>query len=51
MINNDVFVTGVQQSDSFIPIHVSILLQILFPFRLENKFMVTRARDRLGVWD
>ena len=27
-------VSGVQQSDSVIHIHVSILLQILFPFRL-----------------
>ena len=27
-------VSGVQQSDSIIHIHVSILFQILFPFRL-----------------
>ena len=33
MINN-VLVSGVQQSDSVIHIHVSILFQILFPFRL-----------------
>ena len=32
MINNVVLVSGVQQSDSVI--HVSILFQILFPFRL-----------------
>ena len=34
MINNVVLVSGVQQSDSIIHIHVSILFQILFPFRL-----------------
>ena len=35
MVNNAVTVTGVQQSDSvIIHIHVSILFQILFPFRL-----------------
>ena len=34
MINNVVLVSGVQQSDSVIHIHVSILFQILFPVRL-----------------
>ena len=34
MINNVVIVSGVQQSDSVLHIHVSILFQILFPFRL-----------------
>ena len=34
MINNVVLVTGVQQSNSVIHIRVSILFQILFPFRL-----------------
>ena len=34
MINNVVLVSGVQQSDSVIHIYVSILFQILFPFRL-----------------
>ena len=34
MINNVVFVSGVQQSDSVIHIHVSILFQIFLPFRL-----------------
>ena len=34
MINNVVLVSGVQQSDSVIHIHVCILFQILFPFRL-----------------
>ena len=32
MINNAVLVSGVQQSDSFI--YLSILFQILFPFKL-----------------
>ena len=34
MINNVVLVSGVQQSDSVMHIHVAILFQILFPFRL-----------------
>ena len=34
MINNVVLVSGVQQSESVIHIHVSILFQILFPFGL-----------------
>ena len=34
MINNVVLVSGVPQSDSVIHIHVSILFQILFPFKL-----------------
>ena len=34
MINNVVLVSGVQQSDSVIHIHVSILFQILFPSKL-----------------
>ena len=34
MINDVVLVSGVQQSDSVIHIHVSILSQILFPVRL-----------------
>ena len=34
MINNVVLVSGVQTSDSVLHIHVSILFQILFPFRL-----------------
>ena len=34
MINSVVLVSGVQQSDSVIHIHVSILFQILFTFRL-----------------
>ena len=34
MINNAVLVSGVQQSDSLIHIHVSTLFQIPFPNRL-----------------
>ena len=34
LINNVVLVSGVQQSDSVIHIYVSIVFQILFPFRL-----------------
>ena len=34
LINNIVLVSGVQQSDSVIRIHVSILFQVLFSFRL-----------------
>ena len=34
LINNVVLVSGVQQSDSVIHIHVSLLFQILFPIRL-----------------
>ena len=34
MINNVVLVSDIQQSDSVIHVHVSILFQVLFPFRL-----------------
>ena len=34
MIYNVVLVSGVQQSDSVIHTHISILFQILFPYRL-----------------
>ena len=34
MINSVMTVSGIQQSDSVIHIHVSILFQIIFPFRL-----------------
>ena len=34
LINNVVLVSGVQHSDSVHHIHVSILFQMLFPFRL-----------------
>ena len=42
MINNVVIVPGVQQSDSFIPIHVSILRQknmILLIYRILKKMI------------
>ena len=34
MLNNVVSVSGIQQSDSIMHTHVSILFYILFPFRL-----------------
>ena len=34
MTNNFMLVSGVQQSDSVVHMHASILLQILFPFML-----------------
>ena len=34
LTKNDVFISGVQQSDSDTHIHVSVLFQILFPLRL-----------------
>ena len=34
MTKNVVIVSGVEQSDSVIHMHVSILFQVLFPFRL-----------------
>ena len=34
MINSVVLVSGVQQSDSVIPIHISVLFQSRFPLRL-----------------
>ena len=34
LINDVVLVSGVQQRDSVIHVHVSILFQILFPIRL-----------------
>ena len=38
LINNVVLVTDVQQSDSVIHIHVSILFQTLFPFNFKYQF-------------
>ena len=34
MIYNVVFVSGVQQSDSVIHMHIPILFQILFPYKI-----------------
>ena len=33
-MNNTVLVSGIEQSDLFTHVHVSILFQILFPFRI-----------------
>ena len=38
LIYNVMFVSGVQQSDSVIHIHISILFQILFSYRLLQNF-------------
>ena len=48
MINNVVLVSGVQQSDSVIHIHVSILFQILFPFRLLHNIEQSFLGDTVG---
>ena len=49
LVNDAVLVSGIQPSDSVIHMHVSVLLQILFPFRLllnikqsEEKFLDIR---------
>ena len=34
LVNNVVLASGIQESDSVIHTHISILFQILFPFRL-----------------
>ena len=49
MINNVVLVSGVQQSDSVIHIHVSILFQILFPPRLLQN-IVLYGRSLLFIY-
>ena len=36
LINNVVLVSGVQKSESVMPVHVSILFQIIFPYRLSQ---------------
>ena len=46
LINNIVFVTGVQQGDSVI--HISILFQILFPFRLLQSIEQNSLRSAVG---
>ena len=53
MINNVVLVSGVQQSDSVIHIHVSILFQILCPFKLlqnTEQFPVLYDRSLLVIY-
>ena len=53
LMNNVLLVSGLQQSDSVIHIHISILFQILFPFRLlhdiEQSFLASfdRVQDCL----
>ena len=37
-LTKNVFISGVQQSDSVIHTHVSVLFQVLFPFRLLQNF-------------
>ena len=44
------FVSGVQQSDSVIHIHVSILFQILFPFRLLHNIEQSSLCYRVGPY-
>ena len=39
MIYNVVLVSGLQQSDSFIHINISILFKILFPFKLLHNIL------------
>ena len=48
MINN-VLVSGVQQSDSVIHIHVSILFQILFLFRLLQNIEQSSLCSTVGL--
>ena len=50
---NNVLVSGVQQSDSVIHICVSILFQVLFPFRLlqnTKQFPVPDNRSLLVIY-
>ena len=54
MVNNVVLVSGVQQSDSVIHIHVFILLQVLFPIRFfffffKRLWPVSAAEDAVEV--
>ena len=55
LVNDAVLVSGVQQSDSVTHMHVSSLLQFLFPFRLllnikqsEEKFLDIKESHRGG---
>ena len=54
LITNVVFISGVQQSDSIIHIHVCILFQILFPFRLlqsiEQSFLCYTVGSLLVIY-
>ena len=43
LVNTVVLVSGVQQSDSVIHIHISILFQIIFPYRLLQSIILSIA--------
>ena len=49
LINNVVIVSDVQQSDSVIHIHLSIVFQILFPFRLLQNIEQNSLCYAIGV--
>ena len=49
-INNIVIDVGVQQSDSVIHIHVSILFQIIFPFSLLYNIKQSSLCYTVGPW-
>ena len=49
MINNVAFVSVVQQRDSVIYIHMCVLFQILFPFRLLQNIEQTSLCYRLST--
>ena len=48
LIYNVVFVSGVQHSDSVIHIHIYILFQILFPYRLSQNIEYSSLRYTVG---
>ena len=50
MINSVVLISGVQQSDSFIHIHASILFQILFSFKLLHNIEQSSLCYTVGPW-
>ena len=47
-INNVMLVSGIQQSDSILHIHVPIFFQILFPFRLLDNIEQSSLRYTVG---
>ena len=49
MIYNVVLVSGVQQSESAIHIHISIPLQILFPYRLSRRWDMCTVEYYLAI--
>ena len=50
MIYNVVLVSGVQQGDSVIQIRISILFQIIFPYRLFLSFFLVNALSVKNVF-